>query len=71
MTQTDQVNSGERYDPLLLLNPLQISVEMKWRRRVKEGVLSLETTETWIVYVSHSEGEWARPTISVPLNRVW
>jgi hypothetical protein len=33
---------------------------MKERRQVKEGSLSLETMETWLVYVSHSEGEWAR-----------
>ena len=33
---------------------------MKERRQVKEGFLSFETIETWIVYVSHSEGEWAR-----------
>ena len=33
---------------------------MKGRRLVKEGLLSLETIETWIVYVCHSEGEWAR-----------
>ena len=25
-----------------------------------KGFLSLETIETWIVYVCHSEGEWAR-----------
>jgi hypothetical protein len=30
---------------------------MKGRRQVKEGFLSLETIETWIVYVCHSEGE--------------
>jgi hypothetical protein len=30
---------------------------MKGRRQVKEGFVSLET---WIVYVCHSEGEWAR-----------
>jgi hypothetical protein len=33
---------------------------MKGRRQVEEGVLSLET---WIVYVCHSEGEWARQNI--------
>jgi hypothetical protein len=33
---------------------------MKKRRRVKEGVLSLETIQTWIVYVCNSEGEWKR-----------
>jgi hypothetical protein len=44
---------------------------MKGRRQVKEGFLSLETTETRIVYVCHSEGEWARQNIEVPLNRVW
>ena len=35
---------------------------MKRRRQVKEGLLSLETIETWIVYVCHSEGEWAETT---------
>jgi hypothetical protein len=39
---------------------------MKGRRQVKE-FLSLEI---WIVYVWHSEGEWTRPIILVPLNRV-
>jgi hypothetical protein len=37
---------------------------MKGRRKVKEGFLSLETIETWIVYVSHSG-------VEVPLNEVW
>jgi hypothetical protein len=36
---------------------------MKGRRPVKEGFLNLETIETWIVYVYHSEGEWARQNI--------
>ena len=48
---------------------------MKGRRRVKEGFLSLETSETWIVYV----GEWARQHIlkclwtgnEVPGTPVW
>jgi hypothetical protein len=44
---------------------------MKGRRRVKEGFLSLETIETWIVFVCHSEGEWARHKIEVLLNGVW
>ena len=43
----------------------------KGRRLVKSGFLSLETTETWIVYVCHSEGQWARQKIEVPLNRAW
>jgi hypothetical protein len=30
---------------------------LKVRRQVKEGFLSLETIETWIVYVCHSEVE--------------
>jgi hypothetical protein len=30
---------------------------------VKEGFLSLETIETLIVYICHSEGEWARHKI--------
>jgi hypothetical protein len=44
---------------------------MKERRQVKEGFLSLETNETWIVYVCHSEYECLRQKIEVPLNRVW
>ena len=40
-------------------------------RQVKEGFLSLEKIETWIVYVCHSEGEQARQNIEVPLNRIW
>jgi hypothetical protein len=44
---------------------------MNGRRLVKEGFLSLETIETWIVYVCNSEGEWARQKIDVPLNGVW
>ena len=47
MTQTDQVN------------PLQ-SVWMKGKRQVKEGDLSLETIETWMVYVCHSEHAFER-----------
>ena len=43
---------------------------MKGRRQVKEGFISLETIATWIVYVCHSEGEWASPKIEVPLNWV-
>jgi hypothetical protein len=33
------------------------------KRQVEERFLSLET---WIVYVCHSEGEWARQKIEVP-----
>jgi hypothetical protein len=44
---------------------------MKGRRQVKEGFLSLETIETRIVYVCHSEGEWERQNISKPLNGEW
>jgi hypothetical protein len=44
---------------------------MKGRKTVKEGHLTLATTETWIVYVCHSEGEWATQKMEVPLNRVW
>jgi hypothetical protein len=40
---------------------------MKGRRQVKEGFLSLETIETWIVYVCHSEGD---KIFAVPLNGV-
>jgi hypothetical protein len=36
---------------------------MKGRRQVKDGFLSLETVETWIVYVCRSEGELARQNI--------
>jgi hypothetical protein len=36
---------------------------MKGKRQVKEGFLSLEIIERWIVYVCHSEGEWARQNI--------
>ena len=41
---------------------------MKGRRRVKEGVLSLETIETWMMFVS--EGGGSRQIIKEPLNRV-
>jgi hypothetical protein len=44
---------------------------MKGRRQVKERFLSPETIETWIVKVCHSEAEWARQKIEVPLNNVW
>jgi hypothetical protein len=44
---------------------------MKGMRQVKEAFLSLETIETWIVYVYHPEGEWARQNIEMSLNRVW
>jgi hypothetical protein len=33
---------------------------MKGRRQVKEGFLSLETIDTWIVYVWHLEGDRVR-----------
>ena len=36
---------------------------MKGRRQVKEGFLSLEAIETWIVHVCHSEVELARQNI--------
>ena len=62
-TQTDQMNPGESFDPLLMsLKSTSISVD-EWEETeadVKEGFLSLETSETWIAYVCHSEGEWAR-----------
>jgi hypothetical protein len=59
MTQTDQVNPGESYDPLLMspVKPTSISADERGRRRVKEGFIS---PETWIVYVCHSEGEWEK-----------
>jgi hypothetical protein len=44
---------------------------MKGRRQVKEGFLSLETSETWVLFECHSEGEWARQNIYVPLSGVW
>jgi hypothetical protein len=34
---------------------------MKGRKQVKEEFLNLEKIKTWIVYVCHSDGEWARP----------
>uniref|UniRef100_A0A8C8ICP5 TLDc domain-containing protein n=1 Tax=Oncorhynchus tshawytscha TaxID=74940 RepID=A0A8C8ICP5_ONCTS len=47
---------------------------MKGRRQVEEGFLSLETIETWIVYVCHSEGECIfaylfAPSVSLSLTR--
>jgi hypothetical protein len=39
---------------------------MNGRRQFKEGFLSLETVETWIVYVCHSEAE-----CKVLLNGIW
>jgi hypothetical protein len=44
---------------------------MKGRRQVKEGFVTLDTIEKWIMYVCHSEGEQARQTIEVLLNGVW
>ena len=57
------MNPGESYNPLLMSLVKLQSVKMKGRRQVKEGFLSLETIETWIVYVCHSEDEWARKNI--------
>ena len=67
------MNPGESCDPLLmsLVEFTSISLEEGEERQVKEGFLSLETIETWIVYVGHSEGEWARQKIYVSLNGVW
>ena len=50
--QTDQVNAGESFDPLLmsLVKTTSISVN-EGGRQVKEGFLSLETIETRNVYV--------------------
>ena len=48
-------------DVTFSVNLLQ-SVWMKGWRQVK-GLLILETIESWIVYVCHSEGEWARQKI--------
>jgi hypothetical protein len=36
---------------------------MKRKKQVKEGFLNLQIIETWIVYVSYSEGKWARQNI--------
>jgi hypothetical protein len=44
---------------------------MKGRRQVKEGFQSLEKIETWIVYVCHSEGEWARQNICDKNCNLW
>jgi hypothetical protein len=41
------------------------------RRQVKEGFLSLETIETWIVYVCHSEVEWAQSTTQRTSSQLW
>ena len=70
ITYADQVNPCGSYDPLLMSPVKSNSISLD------EGVeterfLSLETFETWIVYVCHSEGEWARQKIEVFLNRVW
>ena len=54
MTYTDQVNPGQSYDPLLILLVRFTSII------VNEGV---ETIETWIEYVCHSEGKWASQNI--------
>jgi hypothetical protein len=43
---------------------------MKGRRHVKESFLCLETIETWIVYMCHSEGEWAGQNVSVKTHFV-
>jgi hypothetical protein len=40
------------------VNSTSISVD-EGGRQVKEGFLSLDTVETWIVYVCHSEAKWA------------
>jgi hypothetical protein len=45
-----------------LVKSTSISVDER-RRQVKEGFLSLETSETSSVYVCDSEAEWARQKI--------
>ena len=52
------MNPGESYDPLLM-SPVQ-STSISVDEGEEKDFLSLETIETWIVYVNHSEGEWAR-----------
>ena len=32
---------------------------------------TIEMIETWIVYVYHSEGEWVRKNIELPLKELW
>jgi hypothetical protein len=64
------VNPCGSYDPFWM-SPVKSNVIS-----IDEGVeteifLSLETIEIWIVYVCHSEGEWARQKFEVFLNRVW
>ena len=46
MTQSDQVIPGQSYDPLLMSPVKSSSISVDERE---------ETTETWIVYVCHSE----------------
>jgi hypothetical protein len=57
------MNPDESSDALLM-SPVKSTslktVQMKERRQVIEGFLSLVTIERWIVYVCHLEGEWAR-----------
>jgi hypothetical protein len=57
LRQAVQVVEMQMQCPRLLRHS---GVQMKGRRQVKRRILSLETIETWIVYVCHSEGEWAR-----------
>ena len=56
------MNPGESYDPFLMspVKSTSISVDESGKRQVKEGFFAIETIETWIVYVCHSEGELAR-----------
>ena len=60
MTNTDQGSPGESSDPLLM--PLVKSTSISVDEGEETGV-SLETTETWVVYVCHSVGKWARQKI--------
>ena len=63
MPPTDQVDPAESCDPLLMSLVKSTSIRVDELRQVKEGFLSLETIETWIVYVCHSGGEWERSNI--------
>ena len=59
------MNPGKSYDPLLmsLIKSTSISVDEGEETGKKYIFIRLETIETWIVYVCHSEGECARQNI--------
>jgi hypothetical protein len=56
--QTDQVDTGKSYDPLLmsLIKSTSISVD-EGRRQVKEGFLSLETIDTCVYAIQRVNGQ--------------